>query len=264
MPEYEPEYEIEKIEREYREEERAITECLLSLPSERLKVLCKTVAQIQCWTVNRAFQVWVAACWHARFKGKEDPIRDLLESETLNKITYDRCWRTVDYYEQFWGLIQLAFRDIQLEFEKMGEKLPFKTSRALFEYIISDEVNANFSVCLEPYREVSGRKYEKAYRLVAQHLKRSKQFTPDEKKEASAVLLNHSGPNLWMTVVIIICNRKATGKNRALKSKLKMFDLAQAQLCLLEATIRREAGSFAWKDGEQLRGSRYGGTYETP
>lgn len=238
--------------------EKKIQSCLAHLPSEHLLALATTKEQVRLWLAHRCFQNWLSNCWQARYTGADDPLSRLLALGQIDSDNYERVWLLVDFYEQLWGLIQLAEPYVKAEFLRLGGDYPFKSAFELFAQIVWEDTNSTFSVCLKPYHEVSARKYEKAYRLAAKGCTES--LNPIEESNLHG-LLNQHQPCLLMSLVLLVSQQKATRRRRALSSKLSMFYLALGKLCDKRATISRKAGSFAWKKGQIVEGSRYGGTY---
>lgn len=226
---------------------------LAFLPDSSLLTLVKTREQLRTFFGVRYMQTLASSAWTARFTGKNDPLQPLLKSGEIDSDTYDRVWLWVDFLEQLWGLIQLAEPYVKAEFEHLKFDYPFASAFELFMRIVWEQTNAKFSVCLKPYHEVSASKYEKAYRLTAKGCREGLNRLEHTRQQAC---LNQHQPNEWMRIVLAICHQKATKRRRALKSKLETFNLALANLCDKEATVRRKAGSYAWQNGEILTGSR--------
>lgn len=238
--------------------EKKIARCLAQLPSEHLLALAKTEEQICLWLDHHNFQKCVSLCWKARHTGKDDPLSTGLHSGDVDPDLYDRCWLLVDYYEQLWGLIQLAAPLIWAEFERLRLEYPFKSAFELFNWLVEESTNETFKVCLKPYHEVSARKYEQAYRLTSKACKTGT-LNPIEQKQVRS-LLNQHQPSVLMYIALAVCHSKATKRRPALKSKLEMFYAALGKLCDKEATISSKANSFAWNHGEIVK-ARRGGTY---
>ncbi len=232
---------------------RKIASFLPHLPDQYLLKLAKTRNQFHAFFAMRYKQTLLTWAWTARFTGKGDPLQPLLKSGDIDSDTYDRVWLTVDFLEQLWGLVQLAEPFVKSEFERLKLSYPFTSAFELFMRIVWEQTNANFSVCLKPYHEVSASKYGKAYRLTAKGCREG--LNPIEYQRQQA-LLNQHQPSEWLRIVIAICHQKATKRKRTLKSKLEIFYLALANLCDKEANVRRKTGSFAWKNGEIVTGAR--------
>lgn len=240
--------------------EQKIARCLKKLPAQHLLALATTKEQVRLWLAHRCFQNWLSDCWQARYTGADDPLARLLASDQIDLDNYERVWLLVDFYEQLWGLIQLAEPYIKAEFLRLGGDYPFKSAFEIFARIVWEDTNSTFSVCLKPYHEVSRRKYEKAYRLAAKGC--TELLNPIEESNLHG-LLNQHQPCLLMSLVLLVSQQKATRRRRALSSKLSMFYLALGKLCDKEASVRKKAGSFAWKNGEILKGTQ-NGTYKIP
>lgn len=240
--------------------EKKIARCLARLPSKHLLALTKTREQMRSWLVQRYFQQLLSLCWRARHSGEDDPISGLVRSGKINQDIYDRIWLMVEFWEQIWGLVQLAAPYIQEEIEKLGLEYPFKNAFELFATIIWEESNSTFSVCLKPYYEVSALKYERACRLASKSCKEI--LNPIEERRLHG-LLNQQPNMMWMALTLSICHQKATRQRIALKTKLELFYVALGKLCDKEATISRKTSSFAWKDGKLGSGDK-DGIYKFP
>lgn len=242
----------------YSKLEKKIACVIAKLPSEHLRDLAETQKQLNLWFAVRWFQEQVSQCWEARFRGLDDPLFPLLRSEQITLDTHQRVWLVVNFYEQLWGLVQLATPYIQAEFEGSGLEYLAESAFVLFTRLIRSEVDSDFAVCLKPYHEVSSRKYERAYRLA---VKGCQEGLKSREERILHRILNQHQPNVLLSFVLAVCHLKATRTRPALKSKLEMFYIALGKLCEKEAAISRKAGSFAWKKGRIVEGSRYGGTY---
>lgn len=233
--------------------EKQIFLFLYWLPSVQLLDLAETKAQIQTWFTCRYFQRLVSLEWKSRHTGEDDVLSPMLKAGEIDKDTYERCLLVVDLYEQMWGLIRLAEPHLRTEFRKLKAEYPFNTSLKLFTKIVGEDVDDSFSICLKPYCEVSGSKREKAYRLTAEGCKKGGLNFIQEKLRQS--LLNQHSRVVWLELVLLVCEYKSS-KDSAIRGKLRLFNVALANLCDKEATISRKAGSFVWKKGEKFRGKR--------
>lgn len=239
-----------------RNAEKKIARYIAQLPSERLLKLARTQDQINLWLAQRYFRTLISKSWTARHSGKNDPVKRLLESQEIDRDTYDRVWLVVDYYEQLWGLVQLSFGYVRSECVALRLSYPFKEAVDLFFEIIRAEVDNDFSICLS-YHEVSARKHEKALRLLSAGCTRP--LNPIEDSQLKAVESQYP-LNKWFAITLAACEKKATRTKPALKGKLQGFYDAASRLFDKEATIYRKVGSFAWSDGEIIRG-KIGGSY---
>ncbi len=129
----------------------------------------------------------------------------------------------------------------------------------MYCYIVQAVIDGDFSLCLEPYREVSRNKYVKAYRLVA------KRFTDESLSLDEEKFLKNVFPEqpelLWLSVVLIIAEARVTYTRTPLKSTFEDFRTASVRLWELLATDRRKKGSVAWKDGH-IGTTQRGGAYD--
>lgn len=189
---------------------------------------------------------------------KADPLEPLLSSGTIDKDTYTQVWLTTYFFESLWELVQRSFRYIRPVLTQLGWGEVPRSAYELFTYAIYEISEERFSVCLKPYQEVSAGKYLKHNKLL------NKAVDGNLKLHEQKLLQHLNAQELQFTTVGIIlgvCKEKATSREKLLKAKLDDCFAAIDRLAAHEATQTRKSSSFAWKNGEKIRASRYGGTY---
>lgn len=242
-----------------------IVKLLNKLPSSELTSLVQTKEQLDHWLNCRNSQKLVALAWEARFTGKNDPLKPLLRSRSIDLTTYNLVWYCVDYYEQLWNLVQLAQPDLEADLKRLGIEFPFESALELFAAIISSQINHAFLVCLKPYYEISKGKYENKFCLAEKWCKQDINLI--EKGVLKGLLAQHSPVvwdiNLiWLPLMLIICHSKVGKTSSPLKAKLEDYYKAMGRVSKTLATsCRKQEASFAWINGKRVKASRYGGTY---
>lgn len=236
---------------------------LANLPDKYLLLLIKTTDQFRQWLLQRFTYTAVAAAWIARREGQDDPIEPFLESGQLCQNDYNRIWRLVDYYERLWALVYRVEPFIREELIKAKVQYPFQHPYELFICILREQTGSEFSYCLSPYQEFSGTKQEKRYRLLAKFLNGEPLTKQQEKSLQVAPTEAKVKKHVWSVLLLAIARQKATRRRILIKDALEDFHTALARLFEDEATHCRIRGSYAWFDGEKVKGSRKG-TYQKP
>lgn len=239
--------------------EKKVARILKSLPSRHLLRYIETEDQLRLWAADRLLQGLVSQCWRSYFSGDNDPLEPALSAGELSQDIYDRAWTLADFYIQLWGLVQLTQPYIKRELEGTELERWAESAYKLFARLAWNDSNHSFQVCLKPYHEQSGRKSEKMYRLAAKGCE--EELDPEQKKELQRLLSKH--PPDWLMVLVLYIAKQKSSRSKPLRSRLEAFNRKLSELCLKEATISRKVGSFAWKNGEIKKASRYGGTYSS-
>jgi hypothetical protein len=244
-------------------ESKRIAYLLASLPEEGLLLLAKTTDQIHYWLTDRLANTLAAIAWIARQQLQPDPLQPLLKSGQLSRNDYNRIWSLVDYYQRLWALVQLTEPFIRELFEKANFPWPHQEPCDLFACIVKELANEEFSCCLVTYKESSATNNEKECRQLAKFLNGKPLSKELERKAERPIDRAKLAKRIWATLLLAIAQKNATRNNRALKHALEDFHVALARLFEYEATYHRIHGSYAWKDGKKIKGSR-GGSYKNP
>ena len=245
---------------------------LAKLPSDSLKQLAQTKAQIRFWYVLRDDNRRASVCWHSRIAGRNDPLAQALKNGEVSHWDYSKAWFRVDIVQRLWELIQIAeqviIKDCKLErieypFAKFGDY----SACELFAEIVRTLDDNVFRGCLDPYREVSA---QDAGRVAAitRRVASGDDIKASEYSQFKS-LTSQNRPNLWLDRVLAVCE-KVKNSNNLVGAKYADFCSAasrQARIIEKAATQTRNTKavpklpSAAWKDGSLLRASRYGGVY---
>lgn len=231
---------------------RRLARFLKQLPDKRYLMLVDTWEQLAYWMMHRSFNLQVSQCWKAMHDGSDDPIRLLVEAGEINWGTYNHVWLTVFFYERLWELLNLAFFYVSPEINRLGLFQP-KSASLLFHWIVFDDVNTHFAVCLEPYSQVSRNELAKNYRLISKIIKG--EATPSEQTKAEK-LSSRNEAELLMGIILKICHIKATKRRPALKAALQGFYQALNDLNRHSVTLAKTEGCYAWIKGQRVWANR--------
>lgn len=239
--------------------EKKIAKLLAQLPTEDLLTLAETIDQVRHWMDNRFFRVLISQCWSARHEGRNDPLYPMLKSGEISRDVYNRVWLTVDFYQRLWELTQISFHHVRPALTQLGlSKEKASSAYELFAGAIRESANNTFSICLKPYHEVSTTKSVKHHKLLKKVSERD--ATPIEQKLLQSFRNQGKPQHILISLILAICKRKATSREKVLKAKLDDCFTALDRLADSEMTVCRNGGSFAWNKGE-LIGGKIGGSY---
>jgi hypothetical protein len=242
---------------------KQIARLLANLPDKHLLLLTQTIDQFHLWLLHRFTYTAVAAVWVAQREGQDDPIKPFLESGQLCENDYNRIWGLVDYYQRLWELVYRVEPFVREELTKAKVHYPFQHPYELFVCILREQTSNEFSYCLSSYQEFSGTKQEKRYRQLAKFLDGEPLTKQQEKSLHVSPTEAKVKKHIWSMLLLAIAQQKATQRRAPIKNALKGFYAALAQVFEYEATHCRIQGSYAWFDGEKVKGSRKG-TYQKP
>lgn len=243
---------------------KRITRLLTALPDTTLLLLVKTSDQIYHWCLHRLTFMLVSEAWRARFTGKDDPLRQYVKSGELCRNDYERIWGLVECYERLWALVQYTEPCVKELFEQAKHPYPFGCAYELFASIVREQANREFSFCLTPYEECSAKKDEKQYRQLAHHINEGGlDKEPEKASNDGKIPRDKLRQLLWFSLLLAIADNKAA-KNHNIKNALRRYWASVADLFELEASYSRRTGSFAWIDGEKVKGSKSGIYQKSP
>jgi hypothetical protein len=238
-----------------------VANALKDVPEGKYLIQCKTLDQIVEWFTVRDFQELVAKCWVARRVTGDNPIWKLQKEGVISKDTYQRVWAAVEYYDQLWGLLQLAFEGFKASVEEQGENFRFTSQLDLFRQLVADDANAVFLPCLEKYYENLSSKKEKYFRLVNKvyqenlsELQRKRKIERIEELFKSITPSRHESDTFLKLVKYL---NTAYKEDDAIREKLNFYLKALDNWVKREATIMHRTHSTVWKDGI-LQGVGYG------
>lgn len=271
-----------------------IAQLIESLPSDYLlQADLMTADQVNEWHQSRNTQVLLAKCWRAKFiTSLGDPIAEALDNKEISKHKHDLINLTVNRYKAQWELVHLAEKYVKnghdfLQsatlfseffpkplsqlwykfFKKISLKeYPFKTAYDLFAETLIDETDSNFVECLQPYYEVTFKKWTAAIKQLSQIYDERMQdgIHPLLKlKEVNQVKKNLGWDKLcfsWLGMTLLVCQLKAQN-DLSLRTKLAEFNKYFYESLKVATTVSRKVPGFAWINGEQVYASKTGGVY---
>jgi hypothetical protein len=238
-------------------QEVRIAKVLANLPSTNLLVLIETCDQLRYWMTNRSFRASVSQCWTALLKGENDPLYPLLKSGELPRDIYNYVLLTTDFYFKVWALAQISFPYVRPVLTRLGAGEFPRSAYELFAGILVESADKCFLRCFEPYSEVSASKIaekRKLFKKVA-----SGEATVKQKEQAAKLQKQASHPDTLLPLTLAICEVKAPKHKGVFRARLEDVYKAMERLADCEVTLRRNGGSYAWKDGKMLRGQVGGG-----
>jgi hypothetical protein len=234
--------------------ERKIAKLLAQLPPEFLLLVAETIDQREHWFNLREFYEVLYECWQAMHSGKNDPLVPLLKLGKISKTHYDYIWLTVDCYERLWELVQISFRYVRPELERLEMSEVPKSAYELFELILSDFATEQFEVCLEGYVKLPGRKLPEL-QTVGIKIFKGEDLCPYQEKRLQTLLAKDwekkaLAVNPAFVVTLATCHRKATGKQSILKARLDAYHAAMFNLLEQQKRLHWHTDSYAWSKGK--------------
>lgn len=243
--------------------EELIARFWAKLPEDWLILLGTTQAQQEHWLGCRIYQQMLSDCWRARHSGFSDPLAPARERGEIDRLTHERIWGLVDFYQRLWALIQLSETLVRQTFQEAGHPYPFPLARNYFEAILQEAATCQFLICLEPHAELSGGaegKMTKEFRVLHKELSGEPVLPSDLPKKPQKLPARETVSPL-LGIVIYVCEHRAKPrKDRLVKTALTDFYQAAVRIAGLSAKSLREKGSMAWSRGEVLKGKRGGYT----
>lgn len=246
---------------------------LQKLPDEKYLELELTIDQLGEWFKNRHAMAGVAECWKILHTGdtKQQEAK-YSASLTVNDYQRQKIWLCTLHWERLWEMIIACFPRFQQIAE--GLKLPFvfSTPLEMFTHILSEEVNSDFEVCLQPYVEISSPKARKCLQWLSKNLSteelRQELNNPAERQKMEQmqkegkIFLKQSGRfNFWLAFTLLIAlDLKGNSRDPFVTSTVNGYWQAVTDIAKLDAKQRRDAPSPCWHKGVKKWGNK-DGTY---
>jgi hypothetical protein len=249
-------------------EANAIFKCLMLLPHDSYRELDLTLDQRRWWFGNKVMTLGMALCWRALHTEEEVDLSCLPDEYHRQKV-----WLCTLYWQRHWEMIIACFPKLRQIAGWLNIPFPFAAPVELFTYILAQQVNGDFAVCLQRYAELSSPKAEKILKHTAKNLsfaELSKQYsTPAGRKKLEqmdknldAWLRQTGESNFWVRFSLLFSFILAqTSKNAFIESTVAAFRQAVADIAKLDATKRHTAPSITWHKGVKKYGKQ-GGAYE--
>lgn len=246
-------------------EAKAILECLLLLPHHAYLELDLTIDQVCWWLGNKRIMLGVARCWHNLHTGEDADLSFLPDDYHRQKV-----WLCTLYWQRLWEMIIACFPKLRQIAGWLNLEFPFSVPVELFAYVLGEEANADFAVCLQPYVEISSPKAEKLFKHIAKNLSFSEldqmYSTPAGQKkleqidkEADVWLRQAGGLSFWIRFTLLFSQILGQSSGEAfISSTVVGHNQALANLAKLDAKKRHTAPSICWHNGIKKRGNRSG------
>lgn len=232
-------------------EEQKITQGLKQQPDIELLDQAETIEQFACWVYQHLFYSCVSESWQAIHGAVTDPMRDKLENGLIDKPLSDRASLTAVLFQRAWELIQISYHDyIHPELVRLDLAKRLPTPFEYFGWIVCHDSRAGFNNCLKPFYNFQPRKHSRACRLAVKAL-----------AEGKPLPRNIDDLNPAICLLLIITQKKATNRNRSIKSAYEAFKIAAIDLYDFLAKYYAHAPSHRWVKGHYERGVQ-GGIYK--
>jgi len=244
---------------------KAIFKCLMLLPHDSYLKLDLTLDQTRYWFGNKVMTMGIAFCWKALHTGEEADLSCLPDEYHRQKV-----WLCTLYWQRHWEMIIACFPRLKEIAGWLNVPFPFAAPVELFAYILAQEVNGDFAVCLQPYVEISSPKTEKILRHTAKNLsfvELSGQYnTPAGRKkleqmdkDLDAWLRQTGESNFWVRFSLLFSFILAqTSKDAFIESTVAAYRQAVADIAKLDAIKRHSTPSICWHNGVKKRGNKNG------
>lgn len=251
---------------------KAILTRLQKLPDEKYLELELTIDQLREWFKNRHAMAGVAECWKILHTG-DTKQQEVEYSASLPADDYvkQKIWLCTLHWERLWEMTIACFSRFQQIAEGLKIPFPFSTPLEMFTHILSEEVNSDFEVCLQPYVEISSPKAKKCLKWLSKNRSteelRQELSTPaglqkmEQMQKEGKIFLKQSGRfNYWLNFTVLIASDlKETSRDHFVTSTVNGYWQAVADIAKLDAKQRREAPSTCWHNGVKKWGKPGGG-----
>jgi len=246
-------------------EANAIFKCLTLLPHDSYLELDLTLDQTRHWFGNKVMTMGIALCWKALHTTGEGA-----DLSGLPDYHREKIWLCTLFWQRYWEMIVACFPRLREIAGWLNIPFPFAVPVELFAYILAQEINGDFAVCLQPYAEVSSPKTEKIMRHAAKNLplaELSKQHnTPAGRKkleqmdkDLDAWLRQRGETDFWVRFCLLFSFiLEQASKDSFIKSTVRGFQEAVADIAKLDATKLHTTPSPCWHNGIKKRGNKDG------
>jgi hypothetical protein len=233
-------------------EEQKIVQGLKQRPDIGLLSCINTLEQLAAWLYSKLFYVCVAESWQAIHGTTIDPGHELLKAGLIEEPLRDRASLTAVFYQRAWELIVVSYPScLQPELVRLGLNDRLPEPFEYFGWIVCHDSDYGFKKCLKPFYNFQARKHSRACRLVIKALAEDKPLPGSMDDLNPAVCL-----------LLVVTKKKATTRNRRIKSAYEAFKAAAIELYNCEAEYYWDTPSHQWINGHYERGSKEGGTYK--
>ncbi|MEG5067274.1 hypothetical protein QUB33_27105 [Microcoleus sp. B3-A4] len=209
----------------------------------------------------------IALCWHCLHTGEEADLSFYPDDYHRQKV-----WLCTLYWQRHWEMIIACFPKLREIAGWLKLEFPFSAPVELFAYILAQEANADFAVCLQPYAEVSSPKIEKILRHTAKNpsfaevskqynTRAGKQKLEQMDKDLDSWLRQTGESNFWVRFSLLFSFILGqTSKDAFIESTVAAFRQSIADIAKLDAKKWHTTPSTCWHNGIKKRGNS-DGTY---
>lgn len=229
-----------------------IAQALKRQPNVEMLYEVKTLEQIANWLIRRLFYKCVSEWWQVLYKVTTgSTMQDLLKAGLIDKDLYNHAGLTALFLQRAWELTIFSFDDyIRPELVRLGVSDYVQTPFDFLGKIVCYESYTGFSRCLKPFYNFQARKQSKICRAAVKALAEGKPLPASD-----------NPPNPGISLLLNVCESKATRDNPLLKSSSKAFKAALIDLYDYSAKRYWHMPSFQWNKGYCEWAGR-GGTYK--
>lgn len=252
-------------------EANAIFKCLMLLPHDSYLKLDLTLDQTRYWFANKSIMLGIALCWHCLHTGEEADLSFYPDDYHRQKV-----WLCTLYWQRHWEMIIACFPKLREIAGWLKLEFPFSAPVELFAYILAQEANGDFALCLQPYVECPSNKTEDILRHTAKNLSLSESELNQQyntsagrrklemmEKKTDAWLQQRGEPSFWVRFTSLFCQILGqSSKDAFIKSTVAGYNQAVADLAKLDAKKLHTAPSPCWRNGVKTWGKR-GGSYSS-
>jgi hypothetical protein len=217
-------------------------------------------------------QLLLAEEWRCRYlyNNHRYPIEEARDRREITKakarlylsmiVETDRRWKLVKTAEP---LLREEFNLLNTSINSPDFQYPFNSDFDFFTHVLREEADQAFSCCLEPYLEISSKRYSEIFDDILEFNsleERSPQLCFDYLKKIENNFKGERPTWNWWTLMLFICEIHAP-QNREIMQKLIDYKQSCEKTLRAAKTVTRKMPSKAWKKGGLLLGSQKGGVY---
>lgn len=198
-------------------------------------------------------------CFRAICELRDKPLEDFPIHPLHKKLAEQEA----NILFELWRVIQEGFKAIRQQAKQYDLYFPFRTSKELFQRAVLDRIRSQFSVCLQPYSEVSLKRTAKAAKVALTRkipAKGTKEYGLGREFRAEVDRIRDSGIDDWEILSLHLAQAACKTNPRkyaALQKRLNSHwdDLDYALETDITASRRRGQWkaviepSFVWHNG---------------
>ena len=232
-----------------------LNQLVTTLPSDYLKDSAKNLIQLVYWHFLREDAQLFGECLSARFTRRGgNPARRYWQEGKITESQYEQINASVDAWDLFYDLLQLAWDDMKRVNLLAPQKFPFEQEQDLFFKVLTDSYNTDFCECLQQYYKYSTANIEKGGKMIRSVFWTNKGFTPEQQQECDKLLGNKTGNSWFIYAAQFFIDLAKVDSVVAKKlEEFKKSLINSADLSIRSATRDRKSGNgltYAWHDNQ--------------